>query len=194
MRCVIGIVGKIRSGKGTVEKIITQELQQRGLSVASRRFSDILRETEASWYLPPGRDTQQKLVLAMRQYFGENTLANVVEKRALNSSEDVVILDGLRWIDSDYPLLRKLPNNYLIYVEASIETRWQRSLLDNQKIDETRATFEQFKVRDNAPNEAGIIQFKQHADFLVDNSSDLENLKGQVVECLAGLKLLSTLS
>ncbi len=193
MKIAIGIVGKIRSGKGTAEKLITEELQKRGFSVVSHRFSDILKETQDSWYLSQGRDTQQKLVLAMRQYFGENVLANVVEKRALNSSEDIVILDGLRWIDSDYPLLRKLPNNYLIYVEASVETRWQRSLLDNQKEDESRATLEEFKIRDNTPNETGIVQFKDHADFIVDNSSSLDNLKTKVGKCLENLKLLSTL-
>jgi|SRR3989344_4602189 len=188
---VIGIVGQIRSGKGTVEKILTEELTKKGLSVVSHRFSDVLRETEKSWHLSPGRDTQQKIVLAMREYFGKEVLANVLEKRALDAQEDVVILDGLRWIDSDYPLLRRLPNNYLIYVEAPAKIRWRRSLLDNiQKPDEPGTTFDKFLDRDKVKNELDITSFKQHANFVIDNSSNgLDNLREQVKKFISTLNL-----
>ena len=191
MKLTIGLVGKMRSGKGTVEKIITSELQARGLSVVSHRFSDILRETESMWYLSPGRDSQQKIVLAMRQYFGEDILSRAVGKRAINTHEDVVILDGLRWIKSDYPLLRSLPNSYLFYIEAPTEIRWERSKKGTHKPDEIAASFEEFLERDNIENELEIPLFKEQADFIIDNSKDGEdNLREQVKLAMAGLSTL----
>lgn len=185
MKLVIGIVGKIRSGKGTVEQMLTEEFRQRGFSVISHRFSDVLRETEKGWNLPAGRETQQKLVLAMRHYFGQDVLAKAVHGRVLESQSDVVILDGLRWLDADYPLLRSLSNNFLIYVDVSAEIRYQRSLIENsQKPDETGASFENFLIRDDAPNEREIASFKSYADFIIDNSKDSNSLTIQILECV----------
>ena len=184
----IGIVGKIRAGKGTVEKIMTEEFSARGLSVISHRFSAILRETESMWHLPPGRDSQQKIVLAMRHYFGENVLSVAVGKRVLNADKDVVILDGLRWIKSDYPLLQSLPNSYLFYVEAPAEIRWERSKEGTHKPDEIAASFEEFLERDNVENELEIPLFKEQADFIIDNSKNGEdNLREQVKLVLSPL-------
>ncbi len=192
MKLVIGIVGKIRSGKGTVEQILTQKFKQNGFSVISHRFSDVLRETEKGWNLPTGRETQQKLVLAMRHYFGQDVLAKAVYSRVLESQSDIIILDGLRWIDADYPLLRNLPNNFLIYVDAPAEIRWQRSLIqDNQKLDEDGASFESFLIRDEAPNERDILLFKSRADFIIDNSKDSDSLAAQVSECVKDFILTS---
>lgn len=181
MKLVIGIVGKIRSGKGRVEQILMEEFRQRGFSVISHRFSDVLRETEKNWNLPAGRETQQKLVLAMRHYFGQDVLAKAVHSRVLESQSDIIILDGLRWIDADYPLLRSLPNNFLIYVDAPAEIRYQRSKIDSQKPDEINSSFEQFLERDQARNEEEIHLFKGKADVVIENSTDDPNyLNGEV--------------
>ena len=191
MKVTIGIVGPIRAGKETVGNILAQQLGEKGFSVVYHRFSDVLRETEGAWHLPVGRDTQQKIVLAMRQYFGNEALSNVLEKRVLSAKEDVVILDGLRWIDSDYPLLRRLPNNYLIYIDAPAEIRWQRTLSNNtQKPDEISATFEYFIERDNMPNEKDIHLFKNKSDFVIHNSSnELDGLISQVKKVLDDINL-----
>lgn len=181
MKLIIGIVGKIRSGKGTLEQMLTEEFRQMGFSVISHRFSDVLRETEKAWFLPAGRDTQQKLVLAMRHYFGQDVLSKAVHSRVLESQSDIIILDGLRWIDADYSLLRSLPNNFMIYIDAPAEIRWQRSQRGAQKPDEINADFEQFLEHDQARTEKEIHLFKDKADVIIDNSTDdLNHLNSEV--------------
>ncbi len=179
MKIAIGLAGPIRCGKATVGKIIERELNKLGFSVVTHVFSDVLVETQKLWHLPPGRETLQGISICMQERFPK-CLANAVERRALGTKEDCVILDGLRWFNSDLPVLRRLPNSKLVYIDASAELRWQRSLRDPQKPDEANATFEQFLARDNARTEIEVPLFRDQADAVIDNSKDIDNLEMQI--------------
>ncbi len=184
MKSAVGLVGKIRCGKLSVGKIITRELTKLGYSVVTHTFSDVLVDTQKLWHLPPGRETLQKISLGIQDKFSGG-LAHAVKQRALSAKEDVVILDGLRWINSDLKILRDLPNSRLIYIDAPAEVRWRRSLRDPQKLDEANASFEQFLARDNARTEVEIPLFREHSDVAIDNSvDDMGRLEHQVLKFL----------
>ncbi len=181
MRAVIGITGSIRSGKSTIQEIIIQNLLDKKLRVKKVTFSDVLMDICHICGQLATRDNLIGIVSKLKELWGKDWLAKAIQKRIIQLDADIIVLAGLRWYNEDLPLLRSLPNNYLVYVDAPLEVRWQRSLNDPEKPDETNATFEQFKMRDLAITEVEIPLFKQHADFVVDNFGFTKSELGDVV-------------
>lgn len=180
MKAVIGLVGEKGGGKETFMKFLGEELGGKYI-IEQHRFSDVLFETLKLWRLPTTRENLQAIPVVMREGFGyPGILANVVEKRALVSSADIVILDGLRWLDADPPVLRRLPNNFLVYITAPVEVRYERSRKRGEKAGEKEATLEEFMRQEQARAEIEIPAVGKLADFKIDNSGTIEDFRKQV--------------
>ena len=193
---VIGLVGEKCAGKDTVQKLLVEELlKSQGVlqycfwerrTFAHLRFSDILVETLKNWRIPVTRENLQKLPVAMRPAYGNDVLANVVKARVLESKANFVILGGIRWKDSDLPVLRSFPNNFLIYVTASVEIRFEREKIRKQQADKRTAyegegeSFGQFLREEKAVNEIEIPEIGKMADFKIDNSGTFDDLRLQI--------------
>ena len=182
MTLAIGIAGPMRSGKETAQKLLRAKFEELGHNVETHTFSDVIRETCDLWHQPRTRESQQGIVVKLRELWGTDVLARVVRARVINSPAKVVIIDGLRWPDSDHNVIKGLPSNYLIYIDAPAEIRWRRSKINVDKPDEAKATFAEFLEKEKAPNEINIHEFRDLADFIIDNSGDLNNLERQVEE------------
>ena len=181
MTLAIGIAGPMRSGKETAQKLLRAKFEELGHNVEAHAFSDVVRETCDLWHQPRTRESQQGIVVKLRELWGADVLARVVKARVLNSKSNVVIVDGLRWPDSDHDVIRGPSNNYLIYIDAPAEVRWRRSTMNADKPDEARASFVEFLAKDKAPNEIEIHKFKDLANYVIDNSTDsFDNLERQV--------------
>lgn len=181
----LGIIGKIFSGKETVYQTIKALVENNDGSnrVAIHRFSDPLNECLRAIALPKERDYQQRLSTILRREFGESVLGNALVQRATAEQAYIVCLDGIRR-PQDTIFLRNLPNSHLIYVDAPLEIRFQRS---QKRTDRPVINIDELKNQQSAEADSKIDDISKEADFILDNSCDLICLERQIKQLLSGL-------
>jgi len=177
MTLVIGLVGEKFSGKGTFVALLKKIAPE--ADIHHERFSDILRETLKKWNLPITRENLQKLVLIMNRSFDRNTFTTAVCERIKRLPADIVILDGVRW-KTDAQMIRSFTPSCLVYITASLETRYARTSFRQENVGECGITLERFIKEDKAPNEVYIPQIGASADLQIDNNGTLEEFEAQV--------------
>ena len=180
----IGLVGEKCGGKETICKFLEEELGNK-YSFAHHRFSDTLVEVVKACRLPVTRENLQKCSPALRGAYGFDVLANSVKARVFESQADIITLDGIRWKDADVPVLRTLPNNFLVYVTAPVEVRYERAKLRSMQSGRTSYSgegdsFEKFLQEEKAITEVEIPDIAKLADFKIDNYGTFEDLRSQV--------------
>jgi len=166
----IGLVGKPRAGKGTFVSSLEEVLRRQGgrRTIASVRFSDPIRRTLDIWGIPDSRENLQDVIVILEKRFGKGLLAQAIRKQAIALSADIVILDGVRW-PQDEELVRSLPNNFMVFVDASPETRFQRAVEANEKAGDAGVSFEEFLRLDNAENERYVEDIGGRANLRIWN-------------------------
>lgn len=176
---VIGVVGEKRSGKETFVKLLQEIAQDK--KIKHSRFSDILFETLSFWNIPSTRQNLQKLAVIMDQGYGAGTLTRAVEQRIARERADIIILDGVRW-QTDIEMVRRFPNNLLVYITAEPIVRYERTKTIKEKAGEDSTTFEQFIAEEQAPNETQIPIIGNGANFKIANNGSLEEFRKKVEE------------
>ena len=177
----IGLVGKPGSGKETVAEII-RRYNPPETKIGHHRFSDVIYEIAALLYLPKTREVGQKIAVGLRDNISKDVLSNAVKQRIANDVSDIVILDGIRWWP-DVEMLRSFPNNFLLYIVADPEKRFERLKKRVEKEGDKFKTWEKFLEEDGAENERYVEEIGKTADYppLYNNSSYVE-LKSQIYE------------
>lgn len=188
MRCVIGIVGKKGSGKGTFTDLLKKRLP--GVWVSVIGFSDILYETLRAWDIPTTREYLQKIVVVMEQ-LRHGALSHAVHKRILATDADIVVIDGVRW-ETDVELLRSFPVNILVCVERDAKKRFDNLKKRDAKVGEGEMAWEQFMREEQAPNEVKIPEIGAQADFRIDNNGTLDAFGRQVDSFIAKFRTALT--
>jgi len=173
-KIIIGLVGEIASGKGTIVKYIAEKY-----GAISYRFSDILRNVLKSLHLDINRENMQTLSLILRQNFGQDLFAKIISENAKNSNNKIVIIDGIRR-PADIKYLKKLPEFKLIYVTVDIKTRYQRIINRTENSDDQNKTFKQFVKDHQAEPELEIPKIGKTADYKINNSGTKEELFQQI--------------
>lgn len=171
---IIGIAGEIASGKDTV----TKYLQDR-YGAKQYRFSDPLRAILKTLHLEITRDNLTAVSTHLREAFGQDILAHVIEKDAESSEADIVVIDGVRRL-SDIDLVKDNPNFTFWYTEADVNIRYQRLQGRRENEDDSRLTFEQFLEDHSNETERFIPELKQRAKFIIENNGTLEELQEKV--------------
>ena len=90
-KIVIGLVGKMSSGKGTVAEYL-----EKNYGAVTYRFSTILRDILNRVGQDITRHNMQTLSTVMRENFGEDLLAKVIAEDARKDNHQIVIVDGVR--------------------------------------------------------------------------------------------------
>lgn len=175
-KVIIGLVGEIGSGKGTFVELLADVSPN--LKVSKIRFSDVLLETLKIWGIPQTRNNLQNLAVIMKNNFGP-VLSHAVYMRILSNSADVAVLDGVRW-QSDVDLVRGFPQNFLVYITAPSNIRYDRIKSRKEKEGEFNISYEQFVKEGKTENEALIPKIGLQADFKIINSTTLLKFKEQV--------------
>ena len=178
---VVGLVGEKGGGKGTAVRLIGEALPP-GTRCIGVRFSDILRETLTLWHLPHTRANLQDLSKMMDAQFGSGTLAHAMGHRIASIDADVVVLDGVRW-EADRLLIRSFANNLLIYITASIRTRYERLRARRENAKEHETSYEQFLEEEQATSEHAIPAIGATADVRINNEGSVENFAQQLRQC-----------
>lgn len=180
MRLVIGLIGELRAGKETVGNMLLEFIAVHSCkfpkpkTAVRHRFSDVLGETLDMWGIPRSRENLQDLAVIMRGRFGDPALTNAVRHRAVNAKDDAVILDGVRW-QTDFDMIRSLPNHALIYITADQRRRYERAIAHHgvgAKVGEQTQTFAEFCAAEQKPNEVVIPLLGKHADAVIENNDD----------------------
>lgn len=177
MKLIVGVIGRKRSGKGSLVGMLARLARDDGFTVYAESCSRLLVETLDAWGIPTIRHNLQRLPQIMNVEYGENTFSKAIGLRIAKHEQDIFFLDGLRWY-SDIELLHSFATNALCYVIADPEVRYNRSLASIEKADEANASFEEFIRLEQAPNELLIEELGSQADFqIVNNHDDLALLE-----------------
>lgn len=178
-KLIIGLVGEKLSGKFTFSELLFTIGLQNDQEIVVEVFSQILKETLNTWNLPHTRANYQKLPEVMREAFGKTALADAVYNRVIQRKEKIIVLDGVRW-ETDRDLIRKFPNNILVYITAPAKIRYKRSIKRGQYERETLTSFQKFMEEEKAPAELFIPTIAKEADFKIVNDKSIESFLSEV--------------
>lgn len=159
----IGIIAKIKGGKGTVEKYIGEVH-----GAESVRFSTPLREMHDVLHIPNSRENLQNISTYLRQRYGEEVIGAEIIRRLNGLKSRYQLIDGIRR-PADMVALRKDPFFRSVYVRASLETRHQRQLAFPENPGDAEMSFQEFCRRDAAEAESDIEAVGQQAHYRIDN-------------------------
>jgi len=171
---IIGLVGRQGSGKGTAAKILQERY---GASLF--RFSAVLGEILDCLAIERSRDNLIKLSETLRQSFGEDALSYAIEHQAVNSTSDVVVVDGIRRIE-DISALEPLPIFKLIEISAPAKVRFDRMKGRGEKAGESGMSWEEFTEQEQAPTEVTIPSVAARAWKAVDNGGSHDELVAKI--------------
>jgi len=177
MKLVVGIIGKICSGKGVSCKHLEE-----AYGAETFRFSDILKEVLKRLHIPNTRPNLQTLGAQLRESFGPEVLADALRADIEAGSAEVAVIDGIRY-DSEVELLRGFEDNTLIYITAPLETRHKRALARATRGEED-ITPEEFKKAEGAETEKFIEEVGKKADHKIENTGTIEELKEKIDKIL----------
>lgn len=175
---ILGIVGPMASGKGTIADYCNKKYNS-----VSFRFSSALFDILNILGLITDRNNLFRLSKILRAEFGEDTLAIALANKVKNIEEELIIVDGIRR-QGDIIELRKLPNFKLIYLDAPIEKRFERMKLRGEKADDATKTLDEFRAEHNLETELSIPPLKNEADCIIDNGGSVEDLYNKIDEIL----------
>jgi dephospho-CoA kinase len=181
-KIVIGFIGEIASGKGTVAKYLQEKY-----GCNTYRFSTMLRDVAARLYIEPTRENLQNLSRILREQFGQSLLSRVIAEDVLHDKKDLVVVEGVRR-PMDIMYLQQNPAFRLVYITADAKTRWERLVQRRENPGDSEKTFEQFTQEDAAEPEQHITSLGKQAPHKIDNNGDLEKLKEQIEHIVAKLK------
>ncbi len=181
-KIILGLAAELAGGKGTVSEYVVEKY-----GGSSHRFSTMLRDVLDRLYLDQSRENMQKLSTAIRQNYGEDTMAKVMYEDVKNDKSEIVAIDGVRR-EADIKYLKELPEFKLVYIDTDIEKRYERILKRNENPDDAGKTFEEFKKDHKGEADIQIRDLKKYSDYIIDNNEDINHLYSQVDDVIIKYK------
>ncbi len=177
MKLIIGLVGRIGSGKGLVSDYLCDKYNAK-----QYMFSKILMDLLDRLHLPHERKYLQELGVCIRKGLGEDTLVNALQEDLKKEKSDLIVIDGIRY-QNEVEMLRKFENNILLYLRAPPELRYERCRKRAKK-GEAYITFEEFLNAEDKETERYIEEIGKTADYTLENTGTKEELIERVEEIL----------
>jgi dephospho-CoA kinase len=171
---IIGLVGQAGCGKGTVSDLLQSEY-----GAAYFRFSAILGDLLTRLHLEHGRDNFIKMSNTLRETFGEDVLSYAIEKDAVESSHEIVVLDGIRRPE-DIVALEPLPFFKLVAIRVPAEIRYERMKGRGEKAGEQNLTWEAFLTQEQSPADRTVPFVMERAWKTIPNSGTREELEQNI--------------
>lgn len=182
MQIVIGLVGPIASGKGT----ISEYLKSQGFTYFS--LSNVVREETEARGLEMTRENLQDVGNDLRERFGGSVLVDRLNERI--QKEDFVVIDGIRNPEE----INAIKSNFsgkIVNISAYKNRRIERYLERAKTRGEDNASVSSFKVIDERDLGKGEDSHGQQvqacidlADFTVKNNGTIEEFHDNCKEML----------
>lgn len=179
---VIALAGKKLSGKGTAAEYI-----KRNHAAVVMRFSAILQDILRRLHQPYTRDQLVRLGTMLRELYGNDMLARVIHDdimETLPTGDRIMVIDGMRYI-SEYETLRSLPGFTLWYIDATLDNRFARTKLRQEKSDESEMTVAEFMKRESDPTEQGIADLERVANRTIENNGTIEEFYQRIAAAIS---------
>lgn len=180
-KIVLGIVGEISSGKTTLTDYIKKTHK-----ISSWRFSDILRDVLKKINIEETRSNMQNLSTMFRQTFGENLLSKVLAENISKSSDNFIIVEGIRR-PSDISYLKNIDGFHIIAIDVNEKNRFKRLIERSENPDDQNKTWEKFQEEGAQESEEQIKVVMKTADFILNNNESLKDLHRQIDELIIKL-------
>lgn len=171
---IIGVVGPIASGKGSVIAI----LQKKDYTALS--LSDVVREKTKEWGLPLTRENLQNVGDQLRKKFGNTILAELVGQHMYDQDKKFVI-DSIR-NPAEAKYLKEKFGCYIIGITASAKKRYE--MMQSRNRDYDPKTWEAFLKAEERDRGIGqevygqqVEKCLQLADVVFDNNSTKEDFE-----------------
>lgn len=162
----LGIISKIKGGKGTAEKYLRTRY-----GAESVRYSTPLREMLNCLGVAQTRENLQDISTYMRGRHGEEVIGDEIVRRLNRLTSSYQVIEGIRR-PMDIVSLRKDPVFRCVYVTSSPVTRYDRQVKFPENPGDETMTFERFLERDLAEAEKDIEVIGEQADFRIVNDGN----------------------
>lgn len=178
---VIGLIGPIASGKGTVVEI----LKKKGYIPLS--LSDCIRDEIRKSGKEITRETLQLTGNALRKKYGADVLAKKIAEKIDALEKDKFIIDSIR-NPQEIQFLKKKYNIYLIGITANQKRRYE--LYKKRHTSGDPLEWEEFRRLDNSElkntNAHGqqVLKSLNSADAIIINEGTIEELQQKIEELL----------
>lgn len=173
-KIIIGLAGEMASGKGIISDYLKAKHDAQRC-----RFSDAFRDILFILGLKCSRKNLSNLSISLRETFGEDILSASMAKKAEKSEKNIVVVDGIRRED-DIAHLKKIPGFKMVFIEASLDTRYERLVKRGENSGDSTKTLEEFKEDHKRNTELSIRRLKDNADDVIENNGSLEDLYEQI--------------
>ncbi|MEI6280564.1 MAG: AAA family ATPase [bacterium] len=180
-KIILGLTGPIASGKETVKKYLVEKY-----SAKDCKFSTILRDILNRATVPISRDSMQRLSTVLRVNFGEDLLAKAIAVDAAKLDSHVVVIDGVRR-PTDIEHLNKLPNFFLVKIDADSKKRYERMVKRNENEGDDKKMYEEFLKDHQAEADSLVPIVMATAKYSIENSGGFEDLYKQIDEIIKKL-------
>ena len=180
MAFVVGLIGKIASGKGEAARFLEEEY-----GAKTFRFSDILKDELITEGRPVTRENLQALGNKLRAEQGDDVLVKALKEKISSSGAQLAVVDGIRY-PAEASMVREFEKNILIYVTAPDEVRYQRVLSRGTR-GEAEISLEEFKKHEADETEQQIDSIGAGADYAIENTGTVEGLRERVGKLVSGL-------
>ena len=172
-KLIIGLVGRVASGKGTAAGY-----WQEHYDATVFTYSQPLRDVLERLHLPVDRDHLIRMSETLRDKFGNDLFSRLMAWQAEQSESSIVVVDGIRRPDDIKDLLPL--GLVLIEVEAESETRWRRLTSRQEKADDATKTLEEFQADEKRSTELTIDEVVGLAEVKIDNNGSRQALFDQI--------------
>jgi len=182
---IIGLTGRNAAGKGAVASLLTKR------SFSYHSLSDTLRTKLAEEGIEESRENLIAIGNRLREEGGPGVLADIMRENIVTPNDHIV--DSIRNPYEVSTLRREYDNHSfcLIAVDAKPEVRFKRLSERNRKGDSS--SWEQFLAQEKLeessdnPNKQQLLATINEADYVIDNSGNLDDLENNLREILDNL-------
>jgi dephospho-CoA kinase len=180
-KIIIGLAGEIAAGKDTVWQYLVDHYR-----AVHFEFSDVLKDTLIRLHLPIVRENLANLGEGFRSTFGQDILARTLVRDVAQCDAQLIVVSGIRKM-GELEQLKTLTGFHLLFIDVSLETRYERIVRRGQKSDDLMKTFEQFVQDNKHAADSDVAQLKALADFVVVNEGSVDELHQHLDEVIQKL-------
>lgn len=194
-RQVFALAGKNGAGKDTIARIF-QALWEPNVSIAEtgKILEDEARKSGIE--NPAGRVAKQVMYVRLRKVHGDCFLHPRIQNVWDRDNKPYCGLNAVR-LPWDVEFIQGFPRSFIVFVDASLETRYgrvkKRTLLhpDTAKPDELHMTFDEFVERDEFETERFIESIKKLPGVIViNNDGDIRSAGAELLAALLNRELI----